>query len=68
MFAPGASPATAINAVVAANGRIIWMNPRATMIAVRLESSSGVGTLYRSGALLVTRSPVLAGCVSAIAR
>jgi hypothetical protein len=42
------------------------MNPEGTMLAVRIDAHDSTARLYRAGALLVTRSPALAGCAAAI--
>ena len=66
LLAPGARPAGAINALLAAQGRILWIDPSGRVMAVALDRDAGTGTLYRAGALLVTRSPMLAGCAAAL--
>ncbi len=42
------------------------MNPEGTIAAVEVSQPSASAQLYKGGALLVTRSPALAGCVSAL--
>jgi uncharacterized membrane protein len=65
LLRPGASPAPAINAALAAGAPILWMDSDRGLIAVGL-SEAGAAPFYRSGALLVTRSPALAGCLAAV--
>ena len=65
-FAPGSTRAIAFNAALASGAPVVWMDPRGQMMAVSLEKGPSERLLYRSGALLVTRSPVLAGCAAAI--
>ncbi|HEX9947952.1 MAG TPA: hypothetical protein VGA98_10465, partial [Allosphingosinicella sp.] len=67
LFAPGARPATAVNAAVAAGAEILWIDSEGSMMAVRLSDRGATGKLYRAGALLVTRSPALAGCAASMA-
>lgn len=68
MFRPGAAMAPAINAALASGARILWIDPGGRMMAVSLDPARGSGSLYRAGALWVTRSPMVAGCVAAVAR
>jgi uncharacterized membrane protein len=67
LFAPGAGPAIAVNAAVNAGADILWIDPEGTMMAVRAPGPGAAGKLYRAGALLVTRSPALAGCAATTA-
>jgi uncharacterized membrane protein len=62
---PGITSGAALNAILAADGRIIWANPGGRILAVRFDRPPGTASLYRAGALLVTRSPILTGCVGA---
>jgi uncharacterized membrane protein len=66
-FAPGTSAGAAINVAGDAGVALTWMDPRGRMIAVALEDPDAERRLYRAGALLVTRSPILAGCGTASA-
>jgi uncharacterized membrane protein len=61
---PGSKPAGAINAALAAGAPILWMDARRGLLAVRTGEGSEFG-FYKAGALLVTRSPALAGCFAA---
>lgn len=64
IFRPGLGPAGAINAVVAAEGRIVMIEPGGGFAVAELPRDRSDLTLYRAGALLVTRSPGLAGCLA----
>lgn len=64
LFSPSTQRGEAITAVVA-HSRIIWADPDARMFAVILDRPDGSAALRRAGALIVTRSPLVAGCVAA---
>ncbi len=66
VFRPGTGAASAVNAAVAANAPILWADADGGMMAVSLGPEARVSDLYRGGALLVTRSPALAGCAAAV--
>lgn len=68
LLRPGAGAGPAISAALAADARILWIDPDARVMALSLPRSAETGSLYRAGALLVTRSPMLAGCAAAVAR
>lgn len=63
-FPPGARPAVAVNAAVSSRAGILWIDPDGRMMAVALTDPDTVRRLYRAGALLVTRSPAVAGCAA----
>lgn len=63
-FPPGARPAVAVNAAVSSRAGILWIDPDGRMMAVALTEPDTVRRLYRAGALLVTRSPAIAGCAA----
>ena len=65
LFGPNASPARALGAAVAAEAPILWVDPHGRMMAVALDGAGTRERLYGAGALLVTRSPALAGCAAA---
>lgn len=65
-FGPGTSAGAALNIAIAADVRLAWLDPRGRMIAVSLADPGAEQRLYRAGALLVTRSPLLAGCATAL--
>ncbi|HEV2567086.1 DUF2243 domain-containing protein [Sphingomonas sp.] len=58
--------ANALNAVISSHSGILWADTAGRFVAVRLQDDSSAKQLYQSGALLVTRSPALAGCVAAV--
>jgi uncharacterized membrane protein len=66
-FAPGTSAGEALNVATDAHVALRWMDERGRVIAVSLDDPDAERRLYRAGALLVTRSPVLAGCGTASA-
>jgi uncharacterized membrane protein len=53
-----------INAAIAADARLVWADPEGRMIVISGSSADRDGALYGTGALYVTRSPILAGCVT----
>lgn len=63
LLRPGAS-VPVINAAIAADARLIWADPKGRMIVMSGSPVDRDGALYRTGALYVTRSPILAGCVT----
>jgi uncharacterized membrane protein len=65
LFGPGTSPAAAMNAVLASDARLLWADEDGRMMAVALDPKGGSAPFYRAGAMLVTRSPMLAGCAAA---
>lgn len=66
LFPAGGGSVAAFQAAHAADAAVLWMNPEGTIAAVDVSQPSATTLLYRSGALLVTRSPALAGCVAAL--
>ena len=66
LFRPDVTSGEAVNAILAADGRILWSGRDSRVMAVTLEKGSAAA-LYRNGALFVTRSPALAGCAAALA-
>ncbi len=63
---PGMTMGDAYAAVVGSNGRILWADGESGLIAVKLDHDTRAA-LYRAGAIMVTRSPALAGCAAAFA-
>jgi len=61
VFAPGIDAAQAVAAVRSADGRIVWSDPRMTVIVVDIPAGERM-ELYRRGALLVSGSGVPSGC------
>lgn len=66
LFAPGSSAGKAFNAALHADAPVLWVDPQGRMMAVSLAAPEASARLYAAGALLVTRSPALAGCAAAI--
>jgi uncharacterized membrane protein len=64
LFAPGTSSAAAFNALAGIDARVLWVDGSGGMWAVQLPDPSRASSLYRSGALLVSNSPVALGCFS----
>jgi uncharacterized membrane protein len=66
LFAPGTSTAAAVNAVMQADVRLLWVDPNRSMIIVALDHPRVFLELYRHGAVFVSRSPALIGCAAAL--
>lgn len=64
LFAPGSH---GLAAAASAGSRIVWADPSGLLVAVQLVEPGGERALRRHGALFVTRSPALAGCLAASA-
>jgi uncharacterized membrane protein len=64
VFRPDVGPARAINAIIGARGAIVMIDPDGGFAVVRMAAGESTLPLYRAGALLVTRSPALAGCLA----
>lgn len=62
VFRPDVQVASEIDAIRAANARIVMIEPEGGFAVVRMAEDSSRLPFYRAGALLVTRSPALAGC------
>jgi len=58
------SLAEVINAAQQAEGRLILVDPASGLLVVNLPGSQSYPSLYRAGALYVTRSPALTGCLA----
>jgi uncharacterized membrane protein len=56
--------AAIVSATAAANGRLVLVDPEAGMMLVRLPREASHMALYRAGAMFVTRSPALSGCLA----
>ena len=63
VFRPGVDPAQAFAAVAAADGMVLWSSRNGDVLAVDLARGS-VGPLYANGAMLVSSSTLLAGCLA----
>ena len=64
IFHPGVSAGTALNAVAASDSRLIAIDPGGRFAVVRLASRGSSLALYREGAMLVSSSAALAGCLA----
>ncbi|WP_187971040.1 DUF2243 domain-containing protein [Aquibium microcysteis] len=64
VFRPGMSEPAMMQAVLAAGSRLKWTGAGGTVWGVETVSWSGLATLHRRGALLVSSTPVLAGCLA----
>jgi len=64
LFRQGTGSAAAFEAVAAVEGRIVWADPSGAMLAVEPGPETDLRRLYAYGALLVSSSPVVAGCVA----
>ncbi|HEX8445163.1 MAG TPA: DUF2243 domain-containing protein [Sphingomonas sp.] len=64
VFRTDAGPAAAINAIRAVEGRIVMLDPEGAFAVVDLAKGRSTRALYRAGAIFVTRSPALAGCLA----
>jgi uncharacterized membrane protein len=61
VFAPGVDAAQAMNAIVAADARLVWSDPRMAVVVVDVPAERRLG-FYSKGALLVSGSGVPSGC------
>lgn len=61
LFQPGSAGFIAAAAV---DAPVIWVDARSGLIALKIESTGQAADLYRQGALLVTRSAAVAGCLA----
>lgn len=64
VFRPGMSEPAMMRAVLAAGSRLKWTDAGGTVWGVETVSWSGLATLHGRGALLVSSTPVLAGCLA----
>jgi uncharacterized membrane protein len=62
LFAPGTSSTAAFNALASLDARVLWVDGSGGLWAVRLDDPARARSLYGSGALLVSSSPVALGC------
>lgn len=63
-FSARTSAAEAFAAVAAADGRVVWSDPSGGLLAVEMGKDGDARRLYRHGALLVSTSAVIAGCLT----
>lgn len=64
MFTPGTSGSAAFNALARIDARVMWVDRSGGLWAVHLPEPRRALSLYGSGALLVSNSPLAAGCFS----
>ncbi len=66
IFPPGTPLGAQVDAALDAGSRILWADPGDRVMAVSIDPSVGAAPLHARGALLVSRSPALAGCAAAM--
>lgn len=64
VFRPGMTSAQAFNAIGRINGKVVWTDSAGAVWAIKLDAPENARALYRSGALLVSRSAISMGCLS----
>lgn len=64
VFRPGMEEADMMGAVLAAEANLKWTDASGTVWAVDEVSWSGLVTLHAKGALLVSSTPIVAGCLA----
>jgi uncharacterized membrane protein len=62
LFRPDISPARALAAIIAVNGRLLWSDPAGQLFAIEAGEQGSAGELYALGALFVSSSILPAGC------
>jgi hypothetical protein len=65
LLPPGSTAGDSFSAAVEAGTPVVWADPAGGLMIVRLQRGTQA-KLYRAGAMLVTRSPVLAGCFASV--
>lgn len=68
VFRPGTTPGAAMNTVLASGSSLMALDPSGRFAVVKLPQRSATLALYRSGALFVTSSAALAGCLAFVER
>lgn len=63
VFRPDTSPMQAYAGLEAADGRLVWTDASQQLWAVELPGGSNGSAFYKHGALLITNSSFLAGCL-----
>lgn len=61
VFAPGVQPAEVMNAIVSADARLVWTDPKMAVVVADVPSANRL-SFYRKGALLVSGSGLPSGC------
>lgn len=64
VFRAGMTPAAMMDAVVAADTTLMWSDASGTVWAIDDVSWRGLAALHARGALLVSATPILAGCLA----
>ncbi|MDB5744679.1 MAG: hypothetical protein JWR68_2994 [Polaromonas sp.] len=64
VFRPGITAAQAFNAIGRIDGKVTWVDGAGAVWAIKLDQPATAQALYRSGALLVSRSAIGLGCLS----
>jgi uncharacterized membrane protein len=64
VFRPGVGAAAAFAAVAEADGRVVWSDPSGEFLAVDLGPNGRGWSLYGRGALLVSTTAPIAGCLA----
>jgi len=64
VFRPGMSEPAMMRAVMAAGSRLKWTDASGTVWGIETVSWSGLATLHRQGALVVSSTPIVAGCLA----
>lgn len=63
LFRPGVSTPDAFAAVAAIDGRVVWADPSSGVLAIDAGSAARAWRLYGHGALLVSSSAIVGGCL-----
>jgi uncharacterized membrane protein len=64
LFRPGTGAADAFGAVAALDGRVLWADRSGELLAVEFGAAGRGWDLYRHGALMVSSSALVAGCLA----
>lgn len=64
LFRPGTGAVDAFAAVAAIDGRVLWADPSGELLAVETGGSGEAWRLYGHGALVVSNSALVAGCLA----
>lgn len=64
IFRPDVTAGSAVNAVIASGSELIAIDPDGRFAVVKLPAQSAALALYRDGAMFVTGSAALAGCLA----
>jgi uncharacterized membrane protein len=64
LFRAGVSVTDAFAAVAAIDGRVLWADPSGGVLAIDAGSAGRAWQLYGRGALVVSNSPIVGGCLA----